>query len=1355
MVTGVVSDARRTLVAAARKMWGERLVDLTRRNNLLYYRPLKLGSYDLDRPDPDALRDILAGGSALLTRLVPAAELEGVADAGEDPTDLTPAQLGAARRLVEVQRKATENFEERGLETMFFAYGLASWTAKDGGRDTEAAVVLCPVRLEGKEQRRALRRRGDLEINPVLVHVLERDFGMAGIAEQLAAALPEEEERLRDMQTYEKLFAALERAAKHVGGFRVARRAVIGNFSFQKLAMVKDLERWGDAMAENNVIAALAGDTEAKVTLGHDDASESVEALDEEPPAQQFLVLEADSSQHLAIKAVLAGKSLVIAGPPGTGKSQTIGNLIAELVAQGRRVLFVAEKRAAIEMVKRRLVRVGLGDLLLDLHGAVSKREVMAQFAEVFERMQKTGPVNSGGLLEEYAHQRELLRSYAALLRQPFAPVGVDLETLHGRLLRLPPGATSQVRWRGPDLDRLEPTVAREARELLREASSQPTLFLGTDASLWSRAKLDSPAATERAIDLTRHLVDVSLPAVDAALTETTTASGLRRPATVGEAEELSALLNGINGLLDQYDARLFAEDLEALQTALLPAAGSSLARLFAPLRPSFRSARSRLSKLRRAPDSARTLLSETTLAGTSRVRWRELGGVDVPRAVSSAPELARALDVLRADLRELSDVFEPGVLPSGSLDELRLQVGALARDEQKAIRVARLRRIAARLRELGLAPLLAELGSASDAALWPDVFEHAWLRSARDRAFLESSELAIFDGRTHAEVVREFRRLDRAILEVAVARVRRAHSEHAVAAMNAYPDEAVNVRHEAFKQKAHKALRKLAVEAPHVLTVIKPCWMASPLSVSQLLLGSRDAQFDVVIFDEASQVLPEDAVTALLRGRVAVVAGDRHQLPPTPFFVAGQDDGDQDADGADATAGHESVLDAMRGFALERGLQWHYRSEDERLIAFSNHEIYGLGLVTFPGVGRWTAVSHVLVPQILADGEELSSSAEVERVVELILEHARTRPDETLGVITMGLRHQRRIQARLDQVRKEQPEFDEFFESEEHRERQEPFFVKNLERVQGDERDAIILSIGYGKDRAGRLIYRFGPLLYDGGERRLNVAVTRAKRRMTAVSSFSHDDMDDAKLHSRGMRLLKQYLRFAASGGAEVHEEGAVAAERNPFELDVEDALREQGIEVVPQYGVSRYRIDLVAMHPKLPGRRVLAIECDGASYHSTPTVRDRDRLRQEHLERLGWRFVRIWSTDWYTRRDDEIERVVAAYRAALQTDTSRGKAGSRATPVERAEVSTSLQARGPRPYFIPNLSVDRYDYRTRIALVRWIASDGRLRTDEELLLEVARVLGFERVGKRIRESLEEAVKGYRRATARGARGP
>ncbi len=290
MSTAVIAEARRGLVARARKVWRERLIDLTRRNNLLYYRPLKLGSYDLNGFDEQALLELLAGGSALLTRLIPAAKLEGAPEsAGEDPAELSAEQLGAARRLVEVQRKADENFEERGLETMFLAFGLASWTTKDGGRESDAAVLLVPLKLEGKEQRRALRRRGDIELNLALLYVLEREYEVQGLGEQLAALLPDEDEGLRDMRTYEEVFETLERAAAHIPGFQVKRRAVIGNFSFQKLAMVKDLEAWGDAMAANDIVAALAGDTDARIALGRPDPSEGVESLDREPPENQFL----------------------------------------------------------------------------------------------------------------------------------------------------------------------------------------------------------------------------------------------------------------------------------------------------------------------------------------------------------------------------------------------------------------------------------------------------------------------------------------------------------------------------------------------------------------------------------------------------------------------------------------------------------------------------------------------------------------------------------------------------------------------------------------------------------------------------------------------------------------------------------------------------------------------------------------------------------------------------------------------------------------------------------------------------------------------------------------------------------
>ena len=329
--------------------------------------------------------------------------------------------------------------------------------------------------------------------------------------------------------------------------------------------------------------------------------------------------------------------------------------------------------------------------------------------------------------------------------------------------------------------------------------------------------------------------------------------------------------------------------------------------------------------------------------------------------------------------------------------------------------------------------------------------------------------------------------------------------------------------------------------------------------------------------------------------------------------------------------------------------LQWHYRSRDERLIAFSNAHIYDRMLTTFPGIGGSRVLRYVPVPW--QPGADTNSPApEVDAVVDLILEHARERPEESLGVITMGIRHRDRIEERLRQRLSQDPELAEelaeFFDES----REERFFVKNLERVQGDERDAIILSIGYGKNARGGLPYRFGPLLTEGGERRLNVAVTRAKNRLTLVSSFSSRDMDPERSTAEGVKLLRQYLQYVESDGTNLGDHVLDKPALNPFEVDVRDTLLRHGLKLTAQYGTSGYWIDFAVQHPLQPGRYVLAIECDGATYHSSHSARDRDRLRQEQLERQGWRFHRIWSTEWFHDKDACAEKAIAAYHDAVR---------------------------------------------------------------------------------------------------------
>ena len=495
-------------------------------------------------------------------------------------------------------------------------------------------------------------------------------------------------------------------------------------------------------------------------------------------------------------------------------------------------------------------------------------------------------------------------------------------------------------------------------------------------------------------------------------------------------------------------------------------------------------------------------------------------------------------------------------------------------------------------------------------------------------------------------DIASDFRERDIEHLAANAGRVRRAWADRLRDAQDRHPLQARVIRKQAALRRRHLPLRRLLDQTSDVLFALKPCWAMSPLMVSQVLPAT--ALFDVVIFDEASQIIPADAIPSVMRGHQIVVAGDDRQLPPTNFFRQFSDDGGADEPEDDESlvsfgAGFESVLDALRPLLPTAPLTWHYRSRDERLVAFSNAHIYGGALTTFPGVLRENCLRHVVVAQGPERGQEVSVTAEVDKVVELVLEHARTQPRQSLGVIALGIKHAERIDAAVRDALAAHPDLEGFFAED----TAEPFFVKNLERVQGDERDAIILSIGYGKHPDGRMRYQWGPLLRDGGERRLNVAATRAKHRLTLVSSFASSDVDPDRVTKAGARLLADYLEYAGSGGTVAEASGR--SELNPFEADVRDRLAECGITVVPQYGVGGYRVDFAATHPDDASRMVLAIETDGASYHASRSVRDRDRLRGEHLQRLGWSFHRLWSTNWFQNPQAEVTRLRDAYQRAI----------------------------------------------------------------------------------------------------------
>jgi hypothetical protein len=679
---------------------------------------------------------------------------------------------------------------------------------------------------------------------------------------------------------------------------------------------------------------------------------------------------------------------------------------------------------------------------------------------------------------------------------------------------------------------------------------------------------------------------------------------------------------------------------------------------------------------------------------------------------------------------------------PSAPAAELGELVAQLEADRETPARIPPLRAYEQELSEAGLSAFLEEMrATAPPVERWVPNLRFAWTASCVDNLLLEEPELAVFNGREHDRAVESFRQLDRELLDVAVERVRRAHGERAIETANQHREQWLLLRHQAGLRSRHLPFRELMRRAPDAVTAVKPCWMASPLAVSQIL-GDTRQHFDVVVFDEGSQVLPEDAISAILRGRSLVVAGDPHQLPPTQFFAADRNE-DREGEEAQETEGFESILDVMATFLPRWQLDWHYRSRDERLIAFSNHHVYGDRLVTFPASScEAPVVSHVQVDQAtFGAAEEASSSAEARRVVELLREHARERPEVSLGVITMGIKHANRIESELARAIREDLELEDFVQA--HPE--EGFFVKNLERVQGDERDEIIISIGYGKDAGGKLPYRFGPLLIEGGHRRLNVAVTRARQRITVVSSFSHLDMDPTRSSKRGVELLRSYLEYAAAGGGSLAGGAAPLAPPAGLEAQMRQALARAGLDVIPGFGASRYRIDLVVRHPADADRYLLAVESDGAGYHSAPTARDRDRLRQEHLERRGWRFLRIWAPDWFRRQDGELARVLDAYSRALAGERSAGPATGAAANGPTADAAGSRAGpavrRRPLPLIPRGLPIDDYDERSLERLLLWVKSDGRLRTHDDLLEAMMAELGLERHGRRIDARLREVI--------------
>lgn len=1369
--------------------------------------------------------------------------------------------LDAKAKVRDLWKRHTLGIEEKGTSPIHVALGFLRWFETENSTPRYAPLLLLPTQIERNSMGASFTISagdGETVFNTALVQKLKNDFKVDLSA--LATNLPEDEQGI----DVERVFYEVTQAVMTLKRFEVVQLALLAPFEYRKQVMAKDLKDIASANepAANEFLGQLdplfAPTTRTASGSSSDSRSfpRAQELDDLIPPGSLPLVVDCDSSQLRAVHAAISGRSFVLHGPPGTGKSQTISNVIASLLAAGKRVLFVAEKQAALSVVARRLENVGLGTACLELHSEkADPSHVTAGLVMALdeERAEDTGRFDSSA--RNVAEQRRKLNQFVRLLHAP-TPLGKSYYQASARRHELRDIAAPAVEHPN-HLDTTEEQFERRARAL--QALSQSIgdcggwakhPFRASRLNVWTEKRQDAihnllrdfevaaqelasaQACAARALGCPLQLAEAAPEdvVVMATFLAETLPSWVRELATRSNRDDylttiaqLSLVARRRAERLDSLSARwtdgLHELDLQGLREAIRIASPKwFLAKWLA-----LRGPRAKLSAVCKgalgAPDSllrdlevaqdarqdsrdldaaaqavvnlmgpaflgARTPPATFELANKSRgwaeaitaintlARQKGFAGLDPqapvpaiePRvAKDTAIRLGHAVAALRASADLVVEALS--LVPGeawGSNDPVPVakacaSFAATARASLASLRDKTTSEENARIAyDLGLGPFLSHLRAGTipedKITLW---YEAGFLRTWINEMMEKHAVLAQFRGREHDRLVDSFRADDRQLLEAGKLKARcEVMRRRPPPTVEAHSESEVGIlRRESMKKRRRMPVRRLLMELRTLAPKLKPCFLMSPLAVSHFLPVDCE-KFDTVIFDEASQVRTADAIGALWRGRQVIVVGDSKQMPPTNFFGgSAPDDEDEDID-LSRPADTESILDeAVASGVPDLMLEWHYRSRDEKLIAFSNHHYYQGRLITFPAANperEGCGVQSILVRGTYEMGKSRCNPIEAEKVVSLVVSRLLdpNLRDRSIGVVTFNAQQQDLIERLLEAKQKEHPEIEPYFSVR----APERLFVKNLENVQGDERDVMIFSTTFGKDPAGKLSMNFGPMNKPGGERRLNVAITRARERLIVVTSLDPDDIDLRRTAAVGIKHLREFLAFAKDGKQvlfrTVTTSPGVKCE-SPFEVDVLNVCQEAlHWRMETQVGCSGYRIDLAVVDPRAPGRHLLGIECDGATYHSGATARDRDRLRQSVLEGLGWTFHRIWSTDWRLNRNAEIERLKNAYEQALAKPPRPTGKGTNANL--RSEVQAMMEVQPSRPAAIVTAAPKSRALPVEAVDPKEVSDDDRQRAILRVLKEsgsmprpalvqaAANSVGHRRVGTRIRTAFE-----------------
>lgn len=1235
----------------------------------------------------------------------------------------TPKTL--PKKLLKIASNARIAEEEQGINVLYLAIGFLRWFEDDNSNVLrESPLILLPVQLIRNQRTSSYDLEcsdEDIVTNLPLQERLKGDFGIS---------LPEidDNEDFSPSMYFEEVAQAIsgkERWTIDIDGIQ------LGFFSFAKLLMLRDLDpdNWPNVDLTNNPIlkGLLADGFDNQTSIFDGD-----EKIDDVLSVSQInQVIDADSSQTKVIEEVLGGLNLVTQGPPGTGKSQTITNILAAAAYSGKKVLFVAEKMAALDVVHQRMVKVGLSDLCLELHSRnANKKHVLGELAVTLSKAGKGTTVLSGDeelsrtikelnkisdtlhcILPERDYSPYMVLSKLSLLMgEGYLPCGItepkleqlslenidDLQIqikeyfyvarqhysfvkhpLYGvKELNLQPYELPQIakdiesctlaydKWRNytKPLSNLLDEWALEGDNLLLElhnlllyihekpVTSSETLSLCFENRQDTRLVASVQNAMNWTAELEKRKDIVHESIWVARLLE------LRNPIAEGVNSWISRTFGGYRKASNTLKLLLKVElpstpaerltlldniiSANTLKTAFDDDSAylqNKLSHLWAGTRTDFTELVNAFDWLDNSP---------SFLDRMSKEQFSSIVNMDLAFINQNDFEL------FDTNLRQLSDALVKKLaldLSTNQTTPLPLWLSQIGKHLNEYPKWAQLSVLRERLEKLHLTKFVQ---AHDDEMLTEDTFVPNVLFSIYEQQWAQCrSQLVELD---------EIGKVDRhklveAFIHLEKSKTKQTRDSIKSAHLNSLPKGASGemglLRGEMAKKRKHKSIRYLMTHAGKAIQKIKPIFLMSPISVAQYL-PPETLEFDILVIDEASQVKPEDALGSIVRAKQIVVVGDQKQLPPTSFFDRLTDDGDEEDDESNSSplvkaADMESILSLCEARGMnQRMLEWHYRSRDPSLITVSNLEFYNNQLILPPNPSpndAFLGLSLCRVPGAYASrskgvGRAGTNKIEAEYIVKRLVELANEKSEYSVGIVTFSKAQADMISEVLEFTRRDNTILDEFLKED----KVENVFVKNIENVQGDERDVILVSVGYGPHAPNERLtsMSFGPINSEGGERRLNVLFSRSRIACQVFSSFAPADIDLNRTQKLGPRVLKTFLQFAEN--RYLPDAATVGGDPDSdFEVDVANEIRKMGYAVDYQVGSAGFKIDLGIRKDNQSDDYILAIECDGATYHSALWARERDRLRQEVLEAFGWKFHRIWSTDWFYRRASELERL------------------------------------------------------------------------------------------------------------------